>query len=73
MQHRTETKRRTAWIDGVVKADDDVTVPRTAINVDARGDVVNSSGQGASAEEKSLAEQLARNAGDVKLVVKKAS
>jgi osmotically-inducible protein OsmY len=47
------------------------------IDVDTRGDVVTLSGQVASAEEKSLAEQLARNTGDVKsvrnqLVVKKA-
>jgi osmotically-inducible protein OsmY len=54
--------------------------PNTAglkIDVDTRGDTVTLSGQVASAEEKSLAEQLARNTGDVKnvrnqLVVKKA-
>ncbi len=47
------------------------------IDVDTRGDVVTLSGQVASSEEKSLAEQLARNTGDVKdvrnqLVVAKA-
>jgi osmotically-inducible protein OsmY len=47
------------------------------IDVDTRGDVVTLSGQVASAEEKALAEELARNTGDVKnvrnqLVVKKA-
>ena len=47
------------------------------IDVDTRGDVVTLSGEVASAEEKSLAEQIARNTGDVKdvrnqLVVRKA-
>jgi osmotically-inducible protein OsmY len=47
------------------------------IDVDTRGDVVTLSGQAASSEEKSLAEELARNTGDVKdvrnqLVVAKA-
>ena len=47
------------------------------IDVDTRGDVVTLSGEVASAEEKSLAEELTRNTGDVKtvrnqLVVKKA-
>jgi osmotically-inducible protein OsmY len=36
------------------------------IEVDTRGDVVTLSGDVASAEEKQLAEQLARNTGDVK-------
>jgi osmotically-inducible protein OsmY len=36
------------------------------IDVDTRGDIVTLSGSVASAEEKQLAEQLARNAGDVK-------
>jgi osmotically-inducible protein OsmY len=35
------------------------------IDVDTRGDVVTLSGQVASREEKSLAEELARNTGDV--------
>ena len=48
------------------------------IDVDTRGDVVTLSGEVGSAEEKALAEELARNTGDVKdvrnqLVVKKAS
>jgi osmotically-inducible protein OsmY len=38
------------------------------IDVDTRGDVVTLSGEVASAEEKQLAEQLARNAGDVRNV-----
>jgi osmotically-inducible protein OsmY len=47
------------------------------IDVDTRGDVVTLSGEVASNEEKALAEELARNTGDVKnvknqLVVKKA-
>jgi osmotically-inducible protein OsmY len=47
------------------------------IDVDTRGDVVTLSGEVASAEEKSLAEELTRNTGDVKtvrnqLIVKKA-
>jgi len=47
------------------------------IDVDTRGDVVTLSGEVASSEEKSLAEELARNTGDVKnvrnqLVVRKA-
>jgi hyperosmotically inducible periplasmic protein len=47
------------------------------IDVDTRGDVVTLSGEVASAEEKSLAEELTRNTGDVKsvrnqLVVRKA-
>jgi hyperosmotically inducible periplasmic protein len=47
------------------------------IDVDTRGDVVTLSGQVASSEEKSLAEELTRNTGDVKdvrnqLVVAKA-
>ena len=47
------------------------------IDVDTRGDVVTLSGEVASGEEKSLAEELARNTGDVKdvrnqLVVRKA-
>jgi hyperosmotically inducible protein len=46
------------------------------IDVDTRGDVVTLSGEVASAEEKALAEELARNTGDVKdvrnqLVVRK--
>lgn len=36
------------------------------IDVDTRGDVVTLSGEVASAEEKQLAEQLARNTGDVR-------
>jgi len=49
----------------------------TKIDVDTRGDVVTLSGQVASSEEKSLAEELARSTGDVKdvrnqLVVAKA-
>ena len=36
--------------------------------VDTRGDVVTLSGEVASAEEKQLAEELARNTGDVKQV-----
>lgn len=36
------------------------------IDVDTRGDVVTLSGQVASAEEKQLAEQIARNTGDVR-------
>jgi hyperosmotically inducible periplasmic protein len=39
------------------------------IDVDTRGDVVTLSGEVASAEEKSLAEELTRNTGDVKKVV----
>lgn len=47
------------------------------IDVDTRGDVVTLSGEVASAEEKALAEELARSTGDVKdvrnqLVVRKA-
>jgi hyperosmotically inducible protein len=47
------------------------------IDVDTRGDVVTLSGEVASGEEKSLAEELTRNTGDVKdvrnqLVVRKA-
>jgi osmotically-inducible protein OsmY len=47
------------------------------IDVDTRGDVVTLSGEVASSEEKSLAEELTRNTGDVKdvrnqLVVRKA-
>lgn len=47
------------------------------IDVDTRGDVVTLSGEVASAEEKQLAEELAKNTGDVKqvrnqLVVKRA-
>src|SRR5688572_10608019 len=47
------------------------------IDVDTRGDVVTLSGQAASAEEKALAEEMARSTGDVKdvrnqLVVRKA-
>ncbi len=47
------------------------------IDVDTRGDVVTLSGEVASGEEKALAEELARNTGDVKnvrnqLVVRKA-
>jgi osmotically-inducible protein OsmY len=47
------------------------------IDVDTRGDVVTLSGEVASAEEKALAEELARNTGDVKdvrnqLIVRKA-
>jgi len=38
------------------------------IDVDTRGDVVTLSGQVASSEEKSLAEEIARNTGDVKNV-----
>jgi osmotically-inducible protein OsmY len=47
------------------------------IDVDTRGDVVTLSGEVVSAEEKALAEELARSTGDVKdvrnqLVVRKA-
>jgi osmotically-inducible protein OsmY len=50
----------------------------TKIDVDTRGDVVTLSGQVASAEEKSLAEELAQNTGDVqevrnRLVVQRAN
>jgi osmotically-inducible protein OsmY len=48
------------------------------IDVDTRGDVVTLTGEVSSAEEKALAEEIARNTGDVKdvrnqLVVKKSS
>jgi len=54
--------------------------PNTAgmqIDVDTRGDVVTLSGEVVSAEEKALAEEMARSTGDVKdvrnqLVVRKA-
>jgi len=48
------------------------------INVDTKGDVVTLAGEVASSEEKQLAEQLARNTGDVKdvhnqLVIRRAN
>jgi osmotically-inducible protein OsmY len=56
----------------------DRNIAGTKINVDTRGDVVTLAGEVGSAEEKQLAEQLARNTGDVKdvlnqLVVRRAN
>jgi hyperosmotically inducible periplasmic protein len=63
------------WIDdatttAAVKAKllGNANIKGTKIDVDTRGDVVTLSGQVTSAEEKSLAEELAQNTGDVKKV-----
>ncbi len=56
----------------------DRNIAGTKINVDTRGDVVTLAGEVGTSEEKQLAEQLARNTGDVKdvqnqLVIRRAN
>ena len=56
----------------------DTNIAGLKINVDTNGDVVTLAGEVASSEEKQLAEQLARNTGDVKdvhnqLVIRRAN
>ena len=79
-----EDRSFSAWIDDATttasvksKLMGNPNTKGTKIDVDTRGDVVTLSGQVASGEEKSLAEELTRNTGDVKdvrnqLVVAKA-
>ena len=64
-----------AWVDdatttAMVKSKllADPQIKGTKIDVDTRGDVVTLSGTVASKEQKQLAEQIAKNTGDVKQV-----